>query len=97
MLRKAYKMIGSMMDFTELKKANDEIVKEKILLDKIINSLPGVFYLYTNKGRFLRWNNNLEKVTKYSASEIENISPFDLFDTDEQTLVGEKIYYARNS
>ncbi|MFC4230474.1 PAS domain S-box protein [Parasediminibacterium paludis] len=88
---KTYKMVGSMIDFTSLKKANDEIIKEKILSDQIINSLPGVFYLYNNKGKFLRWNKNFEKVTKYDAAEIKNISPLTLFDKDEQQLLADKI------
>lgn len=47
-----YRMIGSMLDITELKKAEADIIKEKNLSDSIINSLPGIFYLYNKEGDF---------------------------------------------
>jgi PAS domain S-box-containing protein len=88
---KPYRMIGSMLDITELKKAEDEITKEKNLSDSIINSLPGVFYLYNKAGKFLRWNRNFEMVSGYSEDEIIHMHPLDFFDTEDKALLTEKI------
>lgn len=61
------------------------------LSESIINSLPGVFYLYDESGRFLRWNKNFETVTGYSADEVAGMHPLNFFDTDEQELLETKI------
>lgn len=61
------------------------------LSDVIINSMPGVFYLFNSDGKFIRWNLNLEKVTGYSTQEISNMHPLDFFDMDEKDLIEEKI------
>lgn len=68
-----------------------QVEHEKILSDSIINSLPGVFYLYDRHGKFLRWNENFEKVSGYKAAEIKNMHPTDFFDGNEKQLLTERI------
>lgn len=72
-------------------KAEKEINLEKQLSDSIINSLPGIFYLYNKEGKFYRWNTNFEKVTGYTSEEMEKAHPIDFFDDDEKELLREKI------
>src|SRR5690606_15444933 len=64
---------------------------EKALSDSLINSLPGVFYLFDEQGKFLRWNKNLEKVSDYTAAELSRLHPLDLFTDRDKTLVQERI------
>tara|TARA_R110000868_G_scaffold408293_3_gene690964 strand:+ start:31956 stop:35024 length:3069 start_codon:yes stop_codon:yes gene_type:complete len=71
--------------------AEREIMLEKSLSDSIINSLPGIFYLYNKEGKFLRWNKNFETVTGYSAKEMESVHPLDFFVDDEKELLKQKI------
>lgn len=78
-------------DVTERKKAQQEILKEKNLSDSIINSLPGVFYLYDKNGKFIRWNKNFEIVSGYNSEEVAMMHPLDFFDLDEKVLLDEKI------
>ncbi|MFI5137666.1 MAG: PAS domain S-box protein [Sphingobacteriales bacterium] len=66
-------IIGTMLDITERKKAEELILREKTLSETIINSLPEVFYLRNAKGEFLRWNKNFEKITGYTAEEIKKL------------------------
>lgn len=73
------------------KKAEAATILERNLSDSLINSLPGVFYLYNKEGKFLRWNKNFEKVTQYNADEIRHLHPLDLFDETEKALLTEKI------
>jgi PAS domain S-box-containing protein len=68
-----------------------EILNEKNLSASIINSLPGVFYLYDRSGKFVRWNRNFETISGYSAGEIAGMHPLQFFDGEEQIEVGEKI------
>ncbi|HMU23828.1 MAG TPA: PAS domain S-box protein [Ferruginibacter sp.] len=76
---KGYRMLGAMQDITELRKSARQLTFEKELSDSIINSLPGIFYLMDNKGSIFRWNNNLVKVTGYSAEEIKTMNVVDFF------------------
>lgn len=85
------KMLGAMQDITDREVIKEQILKEKELSDSIVNSLPGIFYLYNKEGRFLRWNKNFETVSGYTAEEIANMHPLDFFDEDEQPLLTEKI------
>ena len=70
-------------DITERKKAEQEINEARNLADKLIDSLPGVFYFYDQNGKFIRWNDQFEDVTGYSGKEIADMHPSDFF-TEEQ-------------
>src|SRR6185295_12453692 len=45
----------------------------------------------TREGKFLRWNKNFEKITRYGADEIRNMNPIDFFDEDEKEVIAKKI------
>ena len=45
------------------------LAKEKEVADTIIESLPSIFYLFDEQGRFLRWNRQLRAVSAYSAAK----------------------------
>jgi len=83
---KGYRMLGAMQDITELRKSAKQLTFEKELSDSIINSLPGIFYLMDNKGKVFRWNNNLVKVTGYSADEIKTMNAVDFFIDREMAM-----------
>jgi len=88
---KAYRVIGSVQDLTAYKKVQEEIIREKNLSDSIINSLPGIFYLYDKTGRFIRWNRNFETVSEYSYQEVSKMHPLVFFTAEEKDLLTEKI------
>jgi PAS domain S-box-containing protein len=78
-------------DITERKEAEARLLKEKKFSDSVINSLPGLFYLFDKEGHFLSWNHNMEMLTGYSAEEIAKMSPLEFFPVDEQYRITEKI------
>jgi len=84
-------LLGVGIDISEQKKVEKEINFEKSLSDAIINSLPGVFYLFNKEGKYLRWNDNLEEISNYTGQEIETAHPLDFFAQDEKELLKEKI------
>lgn len=87
----AYRMLGAMQDVTDRKAYEKNLFLEKELSDSIINSLPGVFYLFTKEGKYFRWNKNFETVTGYTADEIKNLHPIELFTDEEKEMVTNKI------
>lgn len=71
--------------------AEEDLLRERNLSDSIINSLPGIFYLFNKGGEFLRWNRNLERVTGYSNSEIAGMSPLEFFGDGDKNRIAERI------
>jgi PAS domain S-box-containing protein len=79
-------------DITERKKTQTAILKEKALSEKIIDSLPGIFYFFDHTGRFLRWNKMFETISGYSAEEISRMHPTQFFAGEEQEYIAERIH-----
>ncbi len=78
-------------DITTLKETESALIKEKDLFKTLIEGLPGIFYLFTHKGKLLRWNRNVEDISGYSHEEIANLNAIDYFAERDKPLVAEKI------
>ena len=83
--------VGIGLDISERIALMNEVKLEQELSESIINSLPGVFYMFDTSGKFMRWNKNFEAVTGYSSEEIAGMHPTQLFDAEEVPVVAERI------
>ncbi len=70
-----------------LRISEERLRAERDFSDKTVDSLPGVFYLFDQNRKFLRWNKNLEEITGYYAEEIERLTPLDLVPNEEREKV----------
>ncbi len=70
-------LLACLSDIRERKLAEARLIQERGLGETILNHMPGVFYLISAEGRFLRWNKLLEIVSGYSAEEIARMQPAD--------------------
>lgn len=75
-------IVENLRDVTEKLEIEKRIRTEKELSDSIINSLPGIFYLYDKNGNFIRWNKNFEIVTGYTSEEIRQLHPLNFYKSD---------------
>jgi len=73
---------GVARDITEYKQLYRELLEEKNFSEATINSLPGIFYLFTETGHLVRWNRHLEAVTGLSPDDLRERHILDFFDTD---------------
>jgi PAS domain S-box-containing protein len=80
---------GIIRDITKRKQAEETLRKEKEFSEAATGSLPGLFYLFDEEGRFLRWNRNLERVSGYSSDEIARMQPLDFFTGDDKRIIAE--------
>lgn len=78
-------------DITAQKKAELEISKARNIADRLIDSLPGVFYFFDQNGKFIHWNREFEKITGYTSKEIEEMHPTDFFLEDQRPYIRERI------
>ncbi|MBL0215189.1 MAG: PAS domain S-box protein [Myxococcales bacterium] len=52
----------------------------------VLDALPGILYLYDQRGRFLRWNRNFEQASGYTAAEIAAMHPLQFFAGDRELV-----------
>jgi PAS domain S-box-containing protein len=69
------KLRGVMLDVTESRHEQERMLKEKRLTDEMLESMPGAFYMFNERGERLRWNSVFEQVTGYHGDEVLNL-PF---------------------
>ncbi len=85
------RVIGAYVDITQQKLIEEKLQFEKMLSDSLIQKMPGVFYLYTRDGKFLRWNKNFETISGYNAFEIRQMHPLDFYEGEEKEKVKARI------
>lgn len=78
-------------DVTKEQKLNEKLRTEMKILEKILNKLPGSFYIINKQGEILRWNNKMEEITGYSAEEIRSLHVSSLFPKSELPKATEAI------
>ena len=60
-------------DITDRKRAEEALVQEQLLLKTLLDSLPGIFYLYSYPElRLVRWNKNHETLLGFGPGEIKD-------------------------
>lgn len=75
----------------ERRRAEIRAESERLFSDAVLESLPGILYLYDEQLRFLRWNHNFLKVTGYGPDEMRHMTPLDVFDRSLHPLLRERI------
>jgi PAS domain S-box-containing protein len=83
--------LDSLIREDERRRAQAIAQSEKLFSDTIIESMPGVLYLYTEQGQFLRWNRNFINVSGYSPQELPQMRPLDFIAPVDRDRVQERI------
>ena len=78
-------------NFAESKRVAKDLEQEKKFSEKVLNSLPGIFYLYDEDGINVRWNRNHEILTGFTAEEISSRKILDWFDEDEKKHIASRV------
>jgi|GEM_PF-733032 len=78
-------------DVTSVKLADQMLRQEKALSESTIESMPGIFYLFDSRGKFLKWNRNLGRVTGYAEEEVARMHPLDFFPGESKPLIEQAI------
>ena len=71
----------------ELQARESELRRERALTDAVFDSVPGLLYLYTADGRFVRWNRQHESRTGYTSAEMAKMTSTDWFDREDQEAI----------
>ncbi len=73
------------------REAISDLQREKLFSEKVLDSLPGIFYLYNQDGQIIRWNKNHETLTGFSAEELPRRRIFDWFRGADKERVAEVV------
>jgi PAS domain S-box-containing protein len=73
---------GVYIDITERKRTEETLQQEKIFTNAVLDSIPGLLYMYDEEGRLRRWNKNHETFTGYTAKELYGMHVLDWFKHD---------------
>ena len=84
-------MVTTYTDITERKRNEARIQRESDFRQHLIESIPGIFYLFDQNGKYLLWNKNFESVSGYSAEEVAALHPLDFFEGDDRDLIASRI------
>ena len=84
-------MVTTYTDITEQERISAEIRRERDFSLRLIESVPGIFYLIDQDGRFVQWNRNFEVVSGYSAEEMRAAHALDFFEGEDRQLIEQRI------
>jgi len=75
----------------ESKQVTKDLEQEKKFSEKVLSSLPGIFYLYDEDGNMVRWNKNHEILTGFSAEEVSQRKILDWFNEEERKYIASRV------
>lgn len=81
-------------DITAKKGTQQIIEAERLFNDRLIETLPGIFFLYEIKSdgaTLIKWNNNHEILLGYTKEDIESMLAVDFFSQEEQKVIAKAI------
>lgn len=88
--QKIFGSIAICLDITELKATQAQLIQETSFSQLFMDSLPALFYLWSQDGHLLRWNADLEKVTGYAPNQLSGLHAKTLFNSYDLKRISEK-------
>lgn len=87
----AEKLIGVFQDITLQQENFIALKEEKELNENLIQTLPNIFFIFNQAGKFRLWNKTFEKISGYTAAEISDMLPLNFFSEKNKAFVSEQI------
>jgi PAS domain S-box-containing protein len=78
-------------DITERKRTEEALRLEKNFTDTVINSMPGIFYVFGDQEQLIRWNKRLEEFSGRSPEEMPTLRPHDFVAEEYHGLLESKL------
>jgi PAS domain S-box-containing protein len=79
-------LICAAIDIDKRIQTEKSLDRERTLTQAIMNSVPGILYLYDAEGHLVYWNKSHEELTGYSAEELGRMTLPDWYRGDEAEL-----------
>jgi len=79
------------VDITQRKQAEAALARERLFTNAVLDSVPGLLYLYDEEGRLVRWNRRHEELTGYSGDELAGRYLLDWFEGEHRAQIARGI------
>ncbi len=73
------RVAGTHLDISAHKHAEEDFRRERVFTDAVLDSVPGLLYLYDAEGHLVRWNKQHEIITGYSPEELSRMTLLDWY------------------
>lgn len=84
-------LLGAHQELTaqleELKQTQEDLLREKVFVEAVLEGIPGYLYVYDDQGALVRWNKKHETMTGYSAEELAQMTLAKWFEGDDAVRV----------
>lgn len=77
---------GATIDITERRLAEIQLDHSHLFLRAILDSVPGMLYMYTADGKLTYWNKNHTRITGYSDEELKEFTLLDWYKDDQGSI-----------
>ncbi|NOX25844.1 MAG: PAS domain S-box protein [Deltaproteobacteria bacterium] len=77
-------------DITARKEAEKKIIREKLFSDAMINCFPGLFFVYEDGERLVRWNKQSEEILGLTSYELYGRNALSWFKEEDREMVAAK-------
>jgi PAS domain S-box-containing protein len=78
-------------DITEIRFAEELVLKERDFSKSVIDSLPGIFFMCNDRLELLRWNSNCEELTGHPAGGMVRLSLLELFGEGDRAFLNANV------
>jgi PAS domain S-box-containing protein len=85
------RVIASWTDITERKRVEEALAKERTFTNAVLDSVPGLLYVFDSDGRLVKWNKKAEEITGYSHEELAHRLATDWFREEDRERVAARI------
>ena len=76
-------------DVTDRVERRRELEAEREFVDSVLNTLPDVFYVIDESGRFQRWNDRMNEVTGYTDAELDGMHATEIIVPEDREMITE--------
>jgi PAS domain S-box-containing protein len=86
-----YRYVGIVRDITVEREAQEQLEREKLLLETIIDCFPGTVVMLDEQGRYVQWNRACEAVTGLSPEQFSGRHCLDDVVPEDHDIVREAL------
>lgn len=79
------------IDISSQKEFEQKLLEEKRFNEALLESLPGIFYMFDQEGNYRRWNQNMLDEMGYTDEEMKQITPDVFFSEEDYELIETEI------
>lgn len=83
--------ISMVWDVTDRKQTEDLLRSEKRFSEKLIESIPDIFFLLDKSGNLIRWNKNVEMLFGLTPEQLSGLSALEFIHAEDRSDIAHKI------